>query len=51
MQGKLDLLLIFETKINDNVLEAQLSIEGFSDHSGIDRTVEGRGVCLYLRQD
>ena len=46
----LDILMVSETKIDDNFLESQFLIEGFSTPYRLDRTAKSGGILLYIRQ-
>ena len=49
--GKVGLLLISETKIDDTFPSAQFQISGFSTPFRLDRTQNGGGIMLYVRED
>ena len=48
--GKVDLLLISETKIDDTFPSSQFQISGFSTPFRLDRTQNGGGIMLYVRE-
>ena len=48
IKGKIDTLLIWETKIDETFPPSQFHISGFSRH---DRTRNGGGILIYLRED
>ena len=49
--NNLDRLLVSETKIDDTFPESKFLIEGFSIPYRLDRTAEGGGISLYIRED
>ena len=49
--GKIDLLLISETKIDDTFPSSQFLIPGFSTPYRLDRTENSGGLILYVRED
>ena len=49
--GKVDILLISESKIDDSFPKSQFSIPGFSIPYRKDRDCAGGGILLYIRQD
>ena len=49
--GKVDLLLISETKIDDTFPSSQFQISGFSAPFRLDRTQNGGGIMLYVGED
>ena len=51
IRGKIDILLISETKIDCTFPKPQFFIEGFSEPHRLDRTAQGGGLLLYLRSD
>ena len=51
IQGKVDILVITETKLDDTFLTSQFTIHGFSEPYRIDRNRYGGGVMIYIRED
>ena len=51
VQGKLDILVITETKLDDSFPLSQFNIEGFSQPYRYDRNRNGGGVLIYVRED
>ena len=51
VMGKVDILLISESKIDDSFPKSQFSIPGFSIPYRKDRDGAGGGILLYIRQD
>ena len=49
--GKVDLLLISETKLDDTFPSSQFQISGFSTSFRLDRAQKGGGIMLYVRED
>ena len=49
--GKLDILLLSETKIDDSFLTGQFHIPGFSTPYRSNRSNHGGGLLLYTRND
>ena len=47
----IDILIINETKLGDSFPEAQFFIEGFSKPYRLDRTENGGGIMIYVRED
>ena len=50
IQGKVDTLVITETKLDDTFL-TQFMIQGFSEPYRIDRNRYGGGGMIYIRED
>ena len=48
---KVDILLISETKLDDTFPKSQFLLQGYSEPSRLDRTANGGGLLLYLRND
>ena len=48
---KIDILLVFETKIDYTFPSAQFCVEGYSTPDRLDRTCKGGGLLLYVRDD
>ena len=51
IKGKVDILLISETKLDESFPSSQFSIPGFSTPYRLDRTGRGGGIMLYVRED
>ena len=51
VEGKLDLLLVSETKIDESFPSASFEIPGFSTPYRVDKTANEGGVMLYVRSD
>ena len=49
--GKVDILLISETKLDSSFPMPQFFLPGFSEPRRLDRTSNGGGLLLYLRDD
>ena len=49
--GNIDILVITETKLDDTFLTANFMIDGFSKPYRRDRTANGGGVLIYVRDD
>ena len=45
-----DVLLIFETKIDNTFSVSQLCVPGYSVPLGLDRTGNGEGIMLFLKE-
>lgn len=51
VSGKVDILLISETKIDDSFPKTQFFIPGFASPYRLNRTANGGGLLLYIRED
>ena len=51
IRGKIDVLLISETKIDDSFPKGQFLIDGFSALYRLDRNYQGGGLMLFVRED
>ena len=51
VKGKVDILMVSETKIDESFPMAQFSIEGFTNSFRQDRDHEGSGIIVYVRDD
>ena len=49
--GKIDILLISETKLDGSFPQSNFKITGFSSPFRLDRSGNGGGIILYTRQD
>ena len=50
-RDKVDLLMIFETKLNSSFSDAQFSMKSHSKSYRRDRNSKGGGIILYVRED
>ena len=51
VKGKIDILMISETEIDESFPKGIFLIEGFSTPYRLDRDSKGRGIMLYVRAD
>ena len=51
VKGKIDILMISETEIDESFPKGIFLIEGFSTSYRLDRDSKGRGIMLYVRAD
>ena len=51
VQGKIDILIISETKIDESFTSNQFMIDGYSTPFREDRNSHGGGVLIYVRED
>ena len=51
VKGKIDILMISETKIDESLPNGNFIIEGFSTPYRLDRDSKGGGIILYVRED
>ena len=51
VKGKIDVLMISETKIDESFPKGNFLIEGFSTPYRLDRDSKGGGIMLYVRAD
>ena len=51
IRGKMDILLISETKLDNTFPPGQFFRSGYSEPHRLDRTANGGGLLLYLRSD
>ena len=51
VQGKLDVLVLTETKLDSSFPTNQFIIPGFSQPFRLDRNKNGGGVMIYVRED
>ena len=51
IQGKMDIFIVSETKINDSYPSAQFQIDGFSPPYRFNRDENGGGLLIYIRSD
>ena len=51
IRGRVDILLVSETKLDNTFPKPQFFLQGYSEPIRIDRTANGGGLLLYLRDD
>ena len=51
VKGKIDVLMVSETKIDDSFPAGSFVIDGFSTPYRLDRDSNGGGIMLYVRED
>ena len=51
IQGKVDILIITETKLDDSFPIDQFIISGYSKPYRLDRNRNGGGIIIYIRED
>ena len=51
LDKKVDIFLIYETKLDDSFPSVQCKIEGFTTPYRYDRNDKGGGLLLYIRED
>ena len=51
LQGKVDILVLTETKLDKSFPTNQFLIEGFSKPFRLDRNRNGGGLLVYIRED
>ena len=51
IQGKVDIFVVSETKIDESFPTCQFKIDGFSTPFRLDRNKEGGGIIVYVRSD
>ena len=51
IQGKVDVFVVSETKIDESFPTCQFKIDGFSPPFRLDRNKEGGGIIIYIRLD
>ena len=51
IDGKLDVLLISEIKIDKSFPNAQFQINGYTTPYRLDRNCKGGGIFMYVRED
>ena len=51
IRGRVDIMLISETKLDNTFPKAQFFLQGYSEPVRLDRTANGGGLLLYLRDD
>ena len=51
IEGKLDILVLVETKLDDSFPEKQFFIDGYTKPYRLDRNRNGGGLLIYVRKD
>ena len=51
VQGKVDILIVTETKLDSTFPTSQFVIDGYSEPYRFDRNRNGGGVLIYIRED
>ena len=51
IKGKIDILMISVTKIDESFPQGNFLIDGFSSPYRLDRDSKGGGIMLYVRED
>ena len=51
IKGKIDILMILETKIDESFPQGNFLIDGFSSPYRLDRDCKGGEIMLYVRED
>ena len=51
VQGKVDILIVTETKLDSTFATSQFPIDGYSEPYRFDRNRNGGGVLIYIRED
>ena len=51
IQGKIDILIITETKLDDSFSVDQFAMNGYTKPYRFDRNRNGGGVTIYIRED
>ena len=51
IKGKVDVLIVSETKLNESFPQGQFKISGFSWPFRLDRNSNGGGIMLFVRED
>ena len=51
VKGKIDALMISETKIDESFPQGNFLIDGFSSPYRLDCDSKGGGIMLYIRED
>ena len=51
VDGKVDILIITETKLDSTFPSSQFMIKGYSEPYRLDRNRNGGGVLIYIRED
>ena len=51
IHGRIDILMISETKLDDTFPEGQFKIHGYSKPYRLDRNSNGGGIMIFVRED
>ena len=51
VKDKIDLLVVTETKLDESFPSTQFSIDGFSTPVRLDRTSQGGGIIIFIREN
>ena len=51
IRGKVDILMVSETKIDESFPLGQLKVNGFNAPFRLDRNINGAGITLFVRED
>ena len=51
VMGKIDILIISETKLDQTFPTGQFLMHGYSDPFRLDRTAHGGGILIFIRED
>ena len=51
VKDKIDLLVVTETKLDESFPSTQFSIDGFSKPVRLDRTSQGGGIIIFIREN
>ena len=51
VKGSIDILMISETKLDENFPIGQFLMDGYRDPFRLDRNENGGGILLYVRED
>ena len=51
IRGKVDILMISETKIDESFPLGQFKVNGFNAPFRLDRNINGGGIMLFVRED
>ena len=49
--GNVDILMVTETKIDESFPTSQFIMPGFNSPYSFDRTKDGRGILVYIREN
>ena len=51
VKGRVDILVLTETKLDDSFLTSQFTIDGYCTPYSQDRNMHGGGILIYVRED
>ena len=51
IRDKVGIIMIFATKIDDSFPQNQFLMEGYSNNFRVDRSAQGGGILIYIRDD